>query len=113
MLNLLILIPLFTAFVVMLGAPARKMALTAAVMQTFFAVLALLKYDQQLGGFQLRSVGMISPDWDLKYLLAADGLSLVMLLLTALVTLAAIWVTTNVEKRPNLFYACLLFISAG
>jgi NADH:ubiquinone oxidoreductase subunit 4 (subunit M) len=30
---------------------------------------------------------------DLKYFVAADGLSLVMLLLTGLVTLAAVWVT--------------------
>src|SRR3954463_5652292 len=36
-----------------------------------------------------------------------------MLLLTALVTLAAIWVTAKIEKRENLFYACLLFITAG
>jgi NADH-quinone oxidoreductase subunit M len=113
MLNLLILIPLFTAFVVMLGAPARRMALVAAGMQAFFAMLAFLQYDRTRGGFQFKSIGAIYPEWDLKYLLAADGLSLVMLLLTALVTLAAVWVAGNIEKRPNLFYACLLFISAG
>ena len=36
-----------------------------------------------------------------------------MLLLTGIVTLAAVWVTPKIEKRENLFYACVLFISAG
>jgi NADH-quinone oxidoreductase subunit M len=113
MLNLLILIPLFAAIVVMLGGPARKLAFGAAAMQAIVALLALLSYNQKRGGFQFISSHAIAPEWKLSYLLAADGLSLVMLLLTGLVTLAAVWVTENVEKRPNLFYACLLLISAG
>ena len=43
MLNLLILIPLFAAVLVMLGGPARKLALTAAAMQAIVAVLALVQ----------------------------------------------------------------------
>ncbi len=53
------------------------------------------------------------PEWDLKYYVAADGLSLVMLLLTGMVTVAAVWVTPPIQRRENLFYACLLFITAG
>jgi NADH-quinone oxidoreductase subunit M len=49
----------------------------------------------------------------LSYFLGADGLSLVMLLLTALVTLAAVWVAPKVENREGLYYASLLFIAAG
>ncbi len=41
---------------------------------------------------------IVVPEWSLSYLLAADGLSLVMLLLTGLVTLAAVWVAPRVEK---------------
>src|SRR5437667_2396234 len=36
-----------------------------------------------------------------------------MLLLTALVTFAAIWFTGEIAQHRNAFYACLLFISAG
>ena len=113
MLNLIILIPLLAALAVMLDAPARKTALGASAAQALLSVFVLLSYDQKLGGFQFVSSSAIAPEWDLKYLLAADGLSLVMLLLTGLVTLAAVWVTPLIEKRPNLFYACVLFISAG
>src|SRR5256886_13192708 len=59
------------------------------------------------------SISPIVPEWKLNYAVGADGLSLVMLLLTGIVTLAAVWVTPKIEKRENLFYACLLFISAG
>ena len=36
-----------------------------------------------------------------------------MVLLTAIVTLAAVWFTGEITRIENAFYACLLFISAG
>ena len=72
-----------------------------------------MSYDKALGGFQYLSSYPVAPDWKLNYAVGADGLSLLMLLLTGIVTLAAVWATPKVEKRENLFYACLLFITAG
>jgi len=112
-LNLIVLVPIIAAVLVLMGAPARKTAFGAAILQAVAALLALLSYDKGGPQFQFLQKAAIAPDWDINYFLAADGLSLVMLLLTGLVTLAAIWVTPPVEKRPNLFYACLLFISGG
>ncbi len=113
MLQLLIFIPLLSALAVMLGAPARKTSLAAAVLQAVVAIIALVCFRADGEPFQYQSLTAVAPEWGLNFFLAADGLSLVMLLLTGLVTLAAVWVTPTVEKRPNLFYACLLFISAG
>ncbi len=113
MLNLLIFIPILAALAILLGAPARKTSLFAAGANLLITIFALLSYDKIAGGFQFISSSPIVPEWDLKYLLAADGLSLVMLLLTALVTFAAVWITPRIAKRENLFYACLLFIAAG
>jgi NADH-quinone oxidoreductase subunit M len=112
-LNLIVLVPIIAAVLVLLGAPARKTAFGAAIIQAVVALLALLSYDKGGPQFQFAQWSVLVPEWDLKYFLAADGLSLVMLLLTGLVTLAAIWVTPTDEKRPNLFYACLLLISGG
>jgi NADH-quinone oxidoreductase subunit M len=112
-LNLIVLFPLAAALLVLLGAPARKTAFGAAILQALAALAAVFFYDKAGTPFQFSQAVVLSADWDLKYYLAADGLSLVMLLLTGLVTFAAIWVTPTVEKRPHLFYACLLFISAG
>jgi NADH-quinone oxidoreductase subunit M len=112
-LNLIVLVPIIAAVLALLGAPARKTAFGAAIVQAVVALLALLSYDKEGPKFQFQQWSILAEEWDLKYFLAADGLSLVMLLLTGLVTLSAIWVTPPVEKRPNLFYACLLLISGG
>src|SRR5207237_1926729 len=55
----------------------------------------------------------ISPEWRLSLTTGVDGLSVIMVLLAAIVTLAAIWFAGAVERSENAFYACLLFISGG
>ena len=97
----------------MLGAPARKTALCAAISEFVLSLLTFLSYDKGQGGFQFLSSTPIVPEWKLSYAVGADGLSLVMLLLTGIVTLAAVWVTPKIEKRENLFYALVLLITAG
>ncbi len=113
MLSLLIFIPVIAALAILLGAPPRKTSLAAAGANFVLSLIVFFGYDKAVGGFQYLTSTPIAPEWDLKYLVAVDGLSLVMLLLTAIVTLAATWVTPVVERRENLFYAYLLFIAAG
>ena len=113
MLSLIIFIPIIAALGILLGARARKTALCAAAAQFVLTLFAFLSYNKVAGGFQFTSISPIVPEWKLNYAVGADGLSLVMLLLTGIVTLAAVWVTPKIEKRENLFYACVLFISAG
>ncbi len=113
MLNLLIFIPNLAALAILLGAPGRKTSLVASTASLLLTLFALLSYDKAAGGYQFVSSSPIVPEWNLSYRLAADGLSLVMLLLTAIVTFAAVWITPRFERRENLFYACLLFIAAG
>lgn len=113
MLHLLIFIPLLAALGILLGLPARKTALVAGTAQGLLALFTFLGYDRTAAGFQYLSHTPLVPDWKLSYLLAADGLSVVMLLLTGLVTLAAVWFSAKVERREGLYYACILFISAG
>lgn len=113
MLHLLIFIPLLAAIALLLGAPARKTALVAASVQALLSILTFFGYDRVQGGFQYLSQTAVMPEWKLSYLLAADGLSVVMLLLTGLVTFAAVWLSPVVERRAGLFYACVLLISAG
>ncbi len=112
-LNVIVLLPILAAIAVALGAPARKTSLGAAWAQLAFALIALLGYDRTLGGFQFGSLWNVAPAWKMGIRLGADGLTLVMLLLTALVTVAAIIATPRIEKRENLFYTCVLLISAG
>ena len=113
-LNFIVLLPILNAIVIALGAPARKSALLSAWTQLVLTVVALIGYKPSPpGGFAYGSTWAVAPEWGLNLTFGADGLALVMLLLTAVVTVAAVWVTPKIDKRENLFYACVLLISGG
>ena len=112
-LSLIILLPIVNALAIFLGAPARRSALLAAWAQLALTLFAVLGYNREVGGVQFGSNWSVAAEWGLSLRLGADGLSLVMLLLTALVTVAAIHVSPRIEKREGLFYACVLLIDAG
>jgi len=113
MLLLLILVPILAAAAVLLGAPVRKTANGAAWLNLLITLGALLGYHSATGGYQEILRVPILPDWHLQFLLGVDGLSLIMLLLTAIVTVAALWVAPEVSGNEPAYFASLLFISAG
>ncbi|MBA3651730.1 MAG: NADH-quinone oxidoreductase subunit M [Chthoniobacterales bacterium] len=113
MLLFLVIAPLLTALLILIGAPARLTALLGSAITLLASAVAFFLYEPARGGFQLISSFPISSTWRLQFLLGADGLSLVMLFLAALVLLCAVWFTPPVEKSEGLFYACLLFIAGG
>jgi len=109
----IVLFPLAAALAILLGAPARRTALWSAGFVLGATVLLYLGFDANQRGFQMVTSYPISSDWNINFTLGIDGLSLMMLLLTALVTLAAVWFTGEIAQHENAFYACLLFIAAG
>ena len=105
--------PIVAAVLIMAGLPARKTALAASVL-TFATTLFLLgSFQEGQRDFQHVTSFTISPEWHLSFATGIDGLSFVMVLLAAIVTLAAVWFTGEVDKYENAFYACLLLISGG
>jgi NADH-quinone oxidoreductase subunit M len=114
MLSLIIFTPIVFALLILLGAPARKMALFSSVFVLGLTLLAFIFFRPSTQEpFQYTSSFAILPDWKLNFTVGLDGLSLIMVLLTAIVTVAAIWFTGEIEKYENAFYACLLLISGG
>lgn len=109
----LILIPLITAAFCMAGAAPRRISLFGAGANLLLSLYLLASYNLEIGGFQFVSENALFPAYGISFSLGADGLSMVLLLLATLVTFAAVWVTPAIEKSPGMFYACLLFISAG
>src|SRR5712675_1483739 len=105
--------PIVAAVLIMLGATARKTAMAASVL-TFAATLFLFaSLDRGHADFQHVTSFSISPEWRLSFTTGVDGLSVIMVLLASIVTLAAVWFAGAIEKYENAFYACLLFISGG
>ena len=113
MLLLVIFCPIVAAIVIMAGAPARKTALVASVLTLAITLLLLASFQGSQRDFQHVTSLSLSPEWHLSFTTGVDGLSMVMVLLAAIVTMAAVWFTGEIDRHENAFYACLLLISGG
>lgn len=108
MLILLILIPLVAAIAILFGAPARKIALGAAGTN----LLLLLVYicpEFQGGDFSL----LVLKDPAIHLSLGLTGISRVMVLLSVIITLAAVYSGQCPEGREKLWYSSTLLIACG
>lgn len=110
MLFALILIPLLAAVGILLGAPARKTALGAALLNIILTAVVASKGVCSCWntGFQV----LESPNINLS-LGIYDGMSLVMLILSVIVTLAAVYSGKCPEGREKLWFSSTLLIAAG
>ena len=107
----LILIPLLAAAAILFSgsANARKIALAAAVLNTAAAVGAIIS---ECSGFSLNVLSSpnINLALDLHY---NGGISVIMLILSVIVTLAAILSGSCPKGNEKLWYSSALLISAG
>jgi len=113
MLLFVIFCPIVAAILIMAGAPARKTALIASMLTLAITLFLLGSLQGWQGDYQHVTSFSISPDWHLSFTTGLDGLSMVMVLLATIVTLAAVWFTGKVDRYENAFYGCLLLISGG
>jgi NADH-quinone oxidoreductase subunit M len=112
----LLIIPVLAMLAIALRAPARGTALVASLLNLGVVLGLWLSYNPVIGGYQH---GLDVP-WirlgelvQIRFHLGVDGLSLPLLLLTTLVTLAAVLVTPETVKRPAEFFSYVLMISMG
>jgi len=108
-----VLFPIASALAVLMGAPARRTALWTSGTTLLATALLYLGFEEGQKGYQMVTSFPVSADWNINFTLGIDGLSLMMLVLTTLVTFAAVWFTGAITQHRNAFYACLLFIGAG
>jgi NADH-quinone oxidoreductase subunit M len=109
----IIFCPIVAAALIIAGFPARKTALAASVLTLATTLFLLGSFREGQRDFQHVTSFTISPQWHLNFTTGLDGLSFVMVLLAAIVTLAAVWFTGKIDKYENAFHACLLLISGG
>jgi NADH-quinone oxidoreductase subunit M len=111
MLLVLVLLPLL-AFVAMLaGAPARKAALAAGVANLVLGLWAATSWQND-GLWSVSLPVLEKPALSLA-LGFYDGMSVIMVLLSVIVTLAALLSGKAPEGRGTLYYGSSLLISAG
>ncbi|TVR52570.1 MAG: NADH-quinone oxidoreductase subunit M [Puniceicoccaceae bacterium] len=96
---------------------ARRVALAAALAGCLPVAVAVWSFDFGAGagaaGFQLEVQREWIPALGITFHLGVDGISLVLIVLTALVAVAGILFSWNVERAPRHFFALYLLIIAG
>ncbi len=115
-LDALLLIPILAAVAIGLGAPARQTATFGALGLVLLTIVAALNFKAgQPGYFLQNSAPVVLTAPEIRLGLGLDGLSLTMLILTALVTLTAV-AGSPIEPGKGsirLYYASILLIAAG
>jgi NADH-quinone oxidoreductase subunit M len=113
----LLLAPLFAILaIIVFKAPARLTAGIAAAFNLILSIGLLLVYPAQQGGYAFvmdhawTSLPGLPP---VRFHLGADGISLPLLFLTAIVTVAAIAVSPGTIRRAPEFFCYLLLMSLG
>jgi NADH-quinone oxidoreductase subunit M len=118
-LTLITFIPAVTGAIILLLPKERNqlIKITAAVATLLSAVLAFyifITYDKSIGGYQFIE-GPV--DWvkslGISYLVGADGINLVMLILTGIVSFMGVLISWGINERPKEFFAFFLFLVAG
>jgi NADH-quinone oxidoreductase subunit M len=112
LLDLLIFLPIIAAAAMAFGAPARAAALGAAGANLLIGLFIAFTFVPS-EGLQREARRMVLAAPEMGFNVGVDGLSLVMVLLTVIVTFAAVWVRPAKEGGEGFWYSSILLIAAG
>lgn len=118
-LSLTVIATLLGALVIMLMPPDRKeairwVALAAALLSLIFSLVAFFSYDMaQTEQFQFRQDLPWIQALQIRYIVAADGISLPLLILTGFIITTGVLIAWNIEDRVKEFFVLLLLLVAG
>jgi NAD(P)H-quinone oxidoreductase subunit 4 len=119
MLSALIWIPAIAAIVVGVlpktldGKQVRRLVLAIASLLLLLSLILVTQFHPAVTGLQFVETLSWLDAIGLSYQLGVDGLSLLLLVLNALLTLTAIYVSDRDIPRPRLYYALMLLINTG
>jgi NADH-quinone oxidoreductase subunit M len=110
MLALLVFLPILAFIAILFGAPARLTAIAASAVNLALGLLAAFSWQS---GFWAFSVPVLEkPAMNLAFGFP-DGMSVIMVLLSVIVTLAAVLSGKAPEGREKLYFGSSLLISGG
>ncbi len=113
---IMLVMPLLACLAIALGLPARRSALAAAVVNVLLAGLLAFSFPTGEGGYHFvaESVWLELPSFfTITFITGVDGLSLPMVILSAVILLAALGVAPEGIRREREFFICTLLIGAG
>jgi NADH-quinone oxidoreductase subunit M len=118
MLTATIFLPLLGALAIALLPRDNHRLVRLAALGFSFAALAVslllwFAYDRAAGGVQLAERAPWVPSVGIQYFVGVDGLSLPLVVLTALLTFLAVLASLRVDLRPKEYMALLLTLETG
>lgn len=117
MITLLTLLPILGGLVILAFGRSRELARVIAVLFGLGSlVLALLfwyAFDPNLPGMQFTQYHAWAPGLGINYHVGIDGLGVLMLVLSALVTVISLMASWANEKQGRAYFALVLFLEAG
>jgi NADH-quinone oxidoreductase subunit M len=110
--------PFVSALVIMFFARRRPLlvrwtAVAGASSSLAASIWVYWTYDRAAAGFQFREEVALVPSLGISYLLAIDGMSALMALLTSIIIFAGVFASWTVKERSQEFYALLLVLVTG
>ena len=125
-LSIIALTPIITAVIILLLPKERKenarmLALAAAGLGLLLATYLYIDYNQTLpaaGTSWADSLHYLEehawvPSIGLNYILGVDGMSMTLVLLTAIVGVGGVLISWSIDDRPREFFAFFLLLIAG
>lgn len=117
-LSITLFTPVIAAIVIMLiprknEQPIRLVAAFATLVSLILSIVVFFGYDQGLGGLQFIERIIWTPDLGVTYALGVDGISIPMLLLTALIGFSAVFASWQIKDRVKEFFVLLLILLTG
>jgi len=110
MLALLVALPILAFFAILLGAPARQTAVGACALNFILGVGSMFCWDADIWDFSVRVLEKPALHLAFAYY---DGMSLVMVVLSVIVALAAVLSGKAPAGNEKLYYGSSLLIAAG
>jgi NADH-quinone oxidoreductase subunit M len=110
--------PFVAALVIMFAARHRPLlvrwtSLAGATVSLVASLWIYWAYDYDLAGFQFHEEIALVPSLGISYLLAVDGISVLMSVLTSIIIFAGVFASWTVKERSQEFYALLLILTTG
>jgi NADH-quinone oxidoreductase subunit M len=110
--------PFVAALIVMFAARERPLLVrwvsaAGATVSLLVSLWLWFAYDQAAAGFQFQEELVLVPSRGISYLLAIDGISLLMCLLTSIIIFTGVFASWTVKTRGQEFYALLLILTTG
>src|ERR1700688_2748706 len=116
LLTALLLTPLIGSAVVALSpkSSARNIALTLCLVMLVLSGILSLHYDPSLPGMQfVEKISWIAGAFPVDYHVGVDGFSLCLVLLTTIVTFAAVLASKSVgSERSSLYYSFVMLLTS-